>query len=334
MAGITLGRAIDIFSREIGAIGSDFSRDRMIDDITAAIEYMLLNGGGNILREWVVPVSRDGRTTLPRDLATPVKYKYSIHPNSGRGDFATAFYPYNNNSIPKCCDYFDWSPSTFYVNPHKVTTSFQPPRGGGRLVATTRSDDDVGKKIMVSGKSNGMEIAPLHNGFKTAGELLTIYHEDDSDKKYSAYSFDEITHITKDLTCDYVMLSGISNSNNEPFFLSHYHPDEQTPQYTEIRAMNCPSCDSGSSPLLHILGKVEPTTRYLRDEDLLPISSESMLQFLALRAMYLAGGNFNERLAIEGDIAKLIRAAISYQQPPKKSMSVNFAGSGSNFYSM
>lgn len=333
MSGITLGKALEYFSSELGC-GDGFDRDQLINIVVEAIEFLLLNGGGGILREWKVVV-RNGRFTFPRDLETPVKYKFSRLPNAGFGSFHSPYVSYSSNGIQSCCDFYDWN-HTFAVSANKVATTYHPPQCGLRLLATTREDLDVGKKLMAGGKLRGMDVAPMHNGYKTSGELLTIYKEDDNEKKYGAYKFDDITHVIKDLTCAYVMLSGLDD-NGEFYFLSYYHPDETVPQYTEGELFACPSQYSGMFNGLdfrtcdfhmHILGRINPSTRYIRDEDVLPIPSFQMLKLLAKRARYDESGDFNEVGIMEQRIRVLIKTTVAYQQAPIRQLSVNIAGSG------
>lgn len=334
MAGIILAKAIDYFAEELGCVANDSDgRDYLIDKITEAIEYLLLNGGGDILKEWVVPV-RNGKFTFPRDLETPVKYKLSRIPNLGYGTFSSAYLSYSSNGLQDCCDYYDWDPK-FAIHANKVATAYQPPSCGSRILATTTDDRDVGKNIMVKGKQRRMDVAPTHNGFKTAGELLTIYKEDDNEKKYSAWALTEITEVVKDLTCSYVMLSGLDADDNQYFF-SHYHPDETVPRYTQGEMFACPgpfaSLFSGANFLgcdflIHILGRVNPNTRYIRDEDVLPIDSHILLRLLARRTRYDDSGDFNEVANIEQRIAILIKKQVSYNQASLRQLSFNMEGS-------
>ncbi len=76
--GITLHEAISEFSRELGCSG-EFDRDYLLRQVRCAMEHLLVNGGGDILREWHIGV-RSGRFTFPRDLETPIKYKFSKLP--------------------------------------------------------------------------------------------------------------------------------------------------------------------------------------------------------------------------------------------------------------
>lgn len=334
--GITLVKAIECFSRELGC-GDDNDRENLIDEITQAIEYLMLNGGGDILREWKLVV-KNGRFTFPKDLETPVKYKFSRLPNAGFGSFHSPYVSYSSTGIKTCCGYYDWE-HQFAVSANKVATAFPPPKCGVRVFATTRDERDVGKKIEVGGKLRGLQVAPWHNNIKTSGEVLPIYLEDDKNKKYGAWKFDEITHVIKDLTCSYVMLSGLDDNNNF-FFLSHYHPDEEIPQYTEGELFACPAhsvhlfSDVGSIRdcdfFIHILGRVNPTTRYIRDNDILPIYSMQMLKLLAKRARYDDTGDFNEVAIMEQRIRTLIRKTVAYQQAPIRQLSVNLAASGAS----
>lgn len=329
-AGITLASAIREFSAELGC-GSDKDREDIIRFITKAIEYLLLNGGGDILREWKIPV-RNGRFTLPRDVDTPVKYKFAETAAYGFGTFNSPYFSYSSNGIQNCCGYFDWDNYRIALSANRVATQFYPPNHGVRLVATTRDEETVGKKIMVAGKQRGMQVAPKHKGFKTSGELLTIYHEEDPNKKYGAWLFDEITSVVKDETCDYVMLSGIDNTDTF-YHLAHYHPDETVPQYTEGHVFDCP-CNNQCDYLISILGRVNPSIRYIRDEDILPIDSLEMLGYLAKRARYYENSDFNDVNFMEAQIAKLIKKTVAYQQAPARSLSMNPAASGGSIQNM
>lgn len=336
MPGITLGKALTTFASELGC-GEDNDRDALIDTVVQAIEHLMFNGGGDILREWKVIV-RNGRFTFPKDLETPIKYKFSRLPNAGFGSFHSPYLSYSSTGIKNCCGYYDWDNHQFAVSANKVATTYHPPKCGLRMIATTRDTRDVDKQIMVGGKLRNMAVAPWHHNFKTSGELLPIYMEDDPNKKYGAWKFDEITHVIKDLTCSYIMLSGIDD-NNTFYFLSHYHPDEEVPQYTEGELFRCPtpflnlfmngdfrSCDF----LVHILGRTNPSTRYIRDEDIIPIDSTEVLKLLAKRARYDANGDFNEVAILEQRIRVLIKKTVAYQQAPIRQLSVNLAGSGAS----
>lgn len=329
--GITLAKALKTFSSEIGCGGED-SRENLIDRIQEALEFLLFNGGGNILREWKLTV-RKGRFTLPLDLETPIKYKIGRTANEGYGTFNSPYYSYGSQSISSCCGYYEWEQLRAEIKANKVATQFHPPEKGIQVVATTKDCRDVGKKIMVNGKRCKMQILPTHNGYKTAGELLTIYHEEDPDKKYSSYIFDEITSVEKDLTCDYVMLSGIDQCCNTWYFLSHYTPDETVPQYTEAEILGC-GCAGSCDFELCVLGRVQSGIRYIRDEDILPISSVSILRLLAKRARYDDSGDFNELAAIETRIRVEIKKQIAYQQPANRQLSYSLGTTGatlSNF---
>jgi hypothetical protein len=324
MAGITLAKAIQVFGRELGCTDADTQRDYLIDEITDAIEYLMLHGGGDILKEWILPVNL-GKTTLPRDLETPVKYKFGSLPNSGFGTFHSPYLSYSSQGIVTDRGYNEWNPR-LAVSANRVFTQYEPPKCGVRLVATTRNCDDVGKKIMVGGKQRGMEVAPMHFGHKTSGELLTIYHEDDPAKKYGAYVFDQITSVTKDLTDDYVMLSGI-DSQDSWYHLSWYHPDEETPSYREMQFVTFPLCPNAEL-CVHILGRTNPSIRYIRDEDILPINSLQLLKYLAKRAKYEDGGDFNELATMEQRVQALIKKLVAYQQAPNRHLSMSLGASG------
>jgi len=336
MSGITLGKAIAVFQRELGCNSED-DRDAIIDKITEAIEFLMFNGGGDILREWQV-VARNGRFTFPEDLDTPVKFKFSRLPNAGFGSFHSSYVSYSSAGIRNCCGYLDWSDRIFAVSANKVATEYYPPKCGVRIVATTRDPRDVGKHIQVGGKQRGKKLAPWHHNVKTSGEVLPIQLESDTDKKYGAWVFDDITHVVKDLTCSYVMLSGIDEQGNW-FFLSHYHPDEEIPQYTEGEVFACPQpfaslfgngdfkgCDFN----VHILGRTSPSIRYIRNEDILPIQSLQMLSLLAKRARYDDTGDFDQVAIMEQRVKALTRKIYAYQQAPIKQISFNLAGSGAS----
>lgn len=323
--GITLEKARKVFSDELGC---SFDREELLDIIQANIEFLLHNGGGDILREWTVPI-KQGRFTFPRELEVPVKYNFSTDASLGFGTFHSSFYPYSSNSVSRCCGYMDWNELEISIKPNKVATYYNPPPKGGRIVATTRSDVDVGKRIIVQGERCGHPInnpiKSLHNGYKIEGEILTIYKEDDPDKKYSAYVFDTITGVVKDETCDYVMLSVLDDCNNW-YFLSHYTPDETVPRYTEgfLHKCSCDPCDLW----INILGRVSPSIRYTRDEEILPINSHDMLKMLAQRARYNDSGNFKELEAIEVRIARSIRKQVAYQQAAHRHLSFSLGASG------
>lgn len=322
--GITLSQALRVFQGELGCGDEEDSRDSTLEAVRASIEYLLLNGGGDILREWFVVV-HNGRFTFPRDLETPVKYKFGRKADLGFGMVNSAHFPYSSQSISNCCGYGNWDELRIAVKPNKVATQFQPPKQGLRLVATTRDDRDVGKKIMVNGNRCKNPLKPTHYGHKTSGEYLTIYKEDDPKKKYGAWIFDEITGVVKDQTCSYVMLSGIDTLNEEWYFLSHYTPDETIPRYTEGELFACDcSCDFE----LHILGRVSPNINYCRNEDILPLNSFEMLRLLAKRARYDDSGDLNEVNAYEQRIQRLIKKQVAYQQPPGRHPSVALGASG------
>lgn len=321
--GITVARALDVFQSELGSGGS---RDDLIGAVTESLEFLLLNGGGEFLKEWCVPIHEDGRVVLPRDLRTPVKYRFGETPDLGYGVFHSPYQTYSSNGLNPT-GYREWTPK-MVMEANSVATHFKLPYTGARLVATTRDDRDVGKAIMVSGTRGGHKIAPLHNGYKTAGEPLTIYHEEDPDKKYSAYTFDTIESVVKDETCDYVMLSGIDGAHKF-YHVAFYHPDETVPLYKEVRLLHWPKCSVVSyMPVLFILGRVDPSMRYIRDEELLPVASHELLRMLAKRKNYMENGDFKEQAALEQQIINLIRKYVAYQQPPGRSASVSIRGSG------
>lgn len=321
--GITLEKAIRAFSRESGDIED---RDLLIDRIVEGVEFVLLNGGGKILREWRV-VARNGLFTFPRDLETPVKYKYGRLPNLGFGTVQSPYFSYSSAAVDITKDYCDWGKG-IELKANSVCTQYQPPASGVFLCATTKNDEDVGKKIMVSGEYNGMSIAPRHNKHKTAGELLTIYHEDDPSKKYSAFLFQKITSVVKDETVDWVMLSGIEKNTQKFYFLSHYHPDEEVISYRQGELFDN---SHHQDTLITILGRINPSARYLRDEDILPITSQGMLLLLAKRARYDELGDFKEVAAMEQRLKNTIRAQVAYQKAAMSTISVNLKGSGCSY---
>lgn len=179
MAGITLAKAIKAFASELGC-GDHNDRDDLIDSIQEGIEWMLFNGGGDLLREWTV-TARNGVFVLPRDLEVPIKFKYEEDANGGYGTFHSVYFSYGSQSVLNCCDYFDWNTS-LQVSTQKVAIQHRLPLCGAKLIATTKNHRDVGKSLIVGGKQRGFEIAGMHNGFKTSGEFLKIYAEDDPDK--------------------------------------------------------------------------------------------------------------------------------------------------------
>lgn len=326
MAGVTLAKALSVFEKEVGVYQS---RDSLIDDVTAQIEFLLLNGGGEILHEWTLYI-KHGKFTFPYDLEAPVKFRFTNQPGIGVGIFNSPYYSYSSGSIQNCCGYSDWDGNrSTEVLANRTPTQFQPPPCGGYIMATTTNYRDVGKKISVSGNHGDMRIAPMHNGFKTAGEILTIYAQHDPRKKHSAFIFDEITSITKDLTCDYIMLSGITTAG-VPFFLSHYHPDEETPMYQQGCFRDCP-CGPDCDIPVHILGRINPSIRYIRDEEVLPITSYGMLNILAQRCRYDRAGDFEKVAAMEVRLKALIRNQVFYQQKSGRDLSFGLKGSGATY---
>lgn len=321
MAGIILADAIREFGRQIGV---QEGRECLIRDIRTQTEWMLLNGGGEYLREWEL-ILDSGYVTFPYDLETPVKYKFSNRPGMDLGVWESPYYSYSTGALPTCCGFSNWNARTCQVLANRTPTQYQPPKYGGFIMATTTDHRDVGKKIEVGGKFNGFELAPIHNGFKTAGELLTIYHRSDRNKRHSAFLFDKVTSVTKDLTCDYVTLSGITKNTREPFFLSHYHPDEETPMYQQGYISGC---GAGCNMCVRILGRINPSIRYIRDEQILPITSYDMLELLANRCRYGKASDFENVLLMEGRLKAAIRAQIMYQQKSGQDVSIDLAGSG------
>ena len=327
---VTLSKALSVFAKELGC-SVNGSRELLTNIVTRSVEYLLLNGGGDILREWKLPVS-NGRTTLPRDLRTPVKYRISAGccGVNSLGAFSSPYFRYSSNSVTSCCGYNDWDPQ-FSVSPNYVYTQYKLPSYGARLLATTTDERDVGKHLVVSGVSKGFVISPTHNGIKTSGELLPIFHIDDPDKKLSAWEFDDITGVTKDETCNYVMLSAFDTQDNV-FHLSYYTPDEITPQYTEINLQALQTY--GREFTIEILGRVNPSIEYLRDEDIIPIDSFEILNILAKRARYDESGNYTEVANMENRLKRLINQYVSYQAAPNRYMSIKFRGSSGSLTNM
>lgn len=324
MGAITLQKALQVFGRQVGV---QEGRQCLIDDITTQIEWMLLSGGGELLREWYLPVRR-GRYTFPYDLEAPIKYRWSNRSGIGLGVFNSPYYSYSSGSRANCCGFNPWGNARTYVMANRTPTQFQPPKCGGYILATTKNPHDVGKKIEVGGMYNGFPIAALHNGYKTAGEVLTIYHQDDPAKRHSAFIFDEVTSVTKDLTCDYMMLSGIDSKTGNPFFLSHYHPDEETPLYQQGCLDDCPTCDANCDSYLHVLGRINPSIRYIRDQEILPVTSYDMLDLLAKRCRYDKAADFDKVAVQEARLTALIRKQVMYQQETGQDISFDLKGSG------
>lgn len=320
MSAITLEKAIQVFQREVGSIDD---RDTLIDEITEGIEFVLLNGGGEILREWMI-IARNGKFTFPRDLETPVKYKFSKFPTANMGTFVSPFFSYSSNVLQASSDFLDWEPRLSQMA-NRVFTQFDLPSGGVRLVLTSKDERDCGKRVVVSGEHRGKAIAGIHNGIKTAGEVLTIYPEK-GDKNYSTFVFDKITGVVKDKTCDWVMLSGISCVDGQtPYFLSHYHPDDEFPVYRqgEIITPGSSNCER----ILYILGKINPSIRYFRDEEVIPITSVQILKLLAKRLRYEEAGDQKIVAAYEQRIKIAIKRQVAYQQKASRSLSFGLAGS-------
>ena len=325
-AGITLERAIKAFATELGCSGDgeEIDREYFIDKVWAGLEFLLFNGGGKILREWKI-VGKNNIFTLPRDLETPIKYKLSPLPSADYGVFSTPYYSYSSNALKTFNGYRDFD-KNLALHANYTPVQFQPPKCGVRLVATTRNKKDVGRKIMVNGKQRGKELPTVHNGIKTSGELLTIYAEDDPNKKYSAFQFDEITGVVKEELHDWMMLSGI-DGNNIFHFLSHYHPDETVPLYTQAQMFTNPQTLGNTPVLMHVLGRINPSIRYTRDEDILPITAITILEYLAKRAYYDSKGEFNNVAVMEQRIRNAINTQLKYQSPPGSGMSISLTGS-------
>lgn len=326
MAGITLAKAKTLFRRELNCSPDD---EFLLDAVQEAIEFYLLHGGGENLREWKV-LAKEGKFTLPRDVGTPVKFKFARLPNLGSGTFHSPYYSYSSNSVKRYSGFYDWDEQV-EAKARFIPIQFRPPTCGVRVLATTKNEADVGKALIVGGKYRGKEVAGIHNGHKTAGELIRIYHEDDPNKRVGVYPFDEITSVVKDSTLDWVKLSGLGLEDSQLYHLSFYHPDEEVPQYKEVEMYshtyyssyrNC--CDV----CMMVLGRINPNLRYVRDEDVLPISSLSMLQLLAKRARYEETADLNEVAAYESRIKSQIKKEVAYQQEPNRRL--DFALRGTN----
>jgi len=229
--------------------------------------------------------------------------------------------------VQTCSGYNNWD-TDISLRTNKIPVQHQP-SCEVRLVLTTRNDLDVGKKVMVGGKQRGFDITPVHEGHKTSGELLTIYKETDPNKEYSSYTFDEITSIVKEPTCDYVMLSGIAASG-QMYHLSFFHPDDEVVAYTECEVMSCLGWHINSDYELYILGRVNPSIRYIRDEDILPLSSFELLKLLAKRASYDETGNYQEVGIIEQRLKTVIKRQVAYQQASKQGISIGLKASGAS----
>lgn len=318
MESITFEKAKAVFEKEGVCNDGDYTY------ISNAVEYLLTLGGGNIQREWEV-VCRYGRFTLPPDLCTPVKYKLGTVLNSGFGSIHSAYFSYGSNSIQSrvLTSYNDWG-INIELKPYTVATKFRPPACGLRLVLTTRNTSDVGEKVIVSGSHKGFEIISKHNGKTINGELLTIYHEEDPDKKYSAYIFDNITAVAKDKLCDWIMLSGLSTVSGEPYFLSHYHPDETNPVYREAELYlnnNSPLYDRDF--VVSIIGKIKTGFSFTRDEEVLPIDSGVLLTDLAKRAYYHSTNQFDALERMEARIENYIQKYVAYKVPYNEAMTMD-----------
>lgn len=320
-AGITLAQVIQSFSQEVGRSADDPS---LLDDIAEAIEFVLHSGGGEILREWKIPI-HNGTVTLPRDLETPIKYKWGRLANSGFGIFMSPYLSYSSEGVMNFLGYENWD-TKLSTRARRVPIQFKIPRCGVQVVATSRNPKDVGKTIIISGNQNGRQIAPTHFGQKTAGEVLKIYDVDDPKKKYSSYLFHEITGIVKDPTLDYIFLSGKAPGEDVPsYILSCYHPDEEVPSYTQIEmfSTNAYMLQSDCDTWIHILGRINPSLKYTREDDIVPITSHQMLKLLAKRYKYDYSNEFDLVERMEQRILRLIRKQKAYQQPPGRTASRN-----------
>lgn len=315
---ITLAKAYEVFIRESGCNENDIETLR--DRVQSALEFMAYNGGGDILREWTLNI-REGRVTLPRDLATPLKYKFGRRPNGGHGAFYTPYQSYSSSGISNCCDmgsYQDWS-GYIESKANKVYTQHKVPKCGAYLLARTCNEEDVGKTIMVDGMQQGMPITPTKNNYKLSGQILKVYHVDDPEGTRGDYWVDDITGVHLDEGfCDWVTLSAEDRRTGEMHFLSHYHPDEKNPCYKEVEIFGCPPncCDMEVS----ILGRMALNMRPIRHEENLPIRSIEMLEFLAMRAKYKAIPDLNQMIAFENVIRGLIIKEESYVREPMRAL--------------
>lgn len=126
-----------------------------------------------------------------------------------------------------------------------------------------------------------------------------------------------------------MMLSAV-DEHKQFYHLAHYHPDDNIPQFREVKVLGC-RCGWNygvGDYKLHILGRVNPSIRYVRDEDILPITSFEMLKLLAKRARYDESGDFNETGVVEQRLKMLIKKQVAYQQQANRQLSVNLAASG------
>lgn len=318
MESITFEQAKAVFKKEGMCEDGDYSL------ITDAIEYVLTSGGGNIQREWEV-VCRYGRFTLPPDLCTPVKYKLGNILNSGFGSIHSSYFSYGSNSIESrvLSSYNDWG-INIELKPQTVPTKYRLPACGLRLLMTSKNACDIGQNVIISGSRNGFEIISTHFNKTINGEVLTIYHEDDDNKKYSAYVFDNVTAVAKDKSVDWMMLSGISTVSNEPYFLSHYHPDETRPVYREAQLyLGHRSHVYNQDFLVSIIGKIKTGFSFTRDEEILPIDSTVLLADLAKRAYYHSTNQFDSLERIEKRIDAYIQRYIVYKTPYKEAMTMD-----------
>lgn len=320
---ITLEKAIDVFKQEVG---HDGTRSELVDAVAEGIEFVLLNGGGELLREWEIIV-RDGRFTFPRDLETPIKYKFSRFPSTGFGTFVSPFFSYSSNALQIPDDYLPWQPH-IEKKINRVFTQYDPPSCGVRLVFTTKDNKDIGKKVIVNGSYKGKEIVGIHNGVKTSGEVLTVYSEQ-CEKKYSSFVFDRITGVVRDETCSWTMLSGLDCRDSKTFyFLSHYHPNDITPSYRQGEVVS--PQQSGHEFSIKIIGKVNPSIRYTQDEEILPITSLQILKLLAKRLKSEDAGDLEKVAVMEQRIKNVIRKHLNYQQPPARGFGFGLAGSAAS----
>jgi hypothetical protein len=325
MSAITLAKAKEVFART-----ATVDNSLLLDKISEAIEFLLINGGGDILHEWDIKC-KEGRVTLPTDLGTPIKYKFGRDANLGYGTFNTPYFSYGSNSYRDSDGYFFWD-MNIEQKSNRVFTQFRPPVCGVRILATVKklpyydicpNTNQIHRpQIQVNGKYRGFDIATQHFGNPTAGEVLNIYEESDNKKKYSSFYFDEITGIFKDYTFDqWVTLSGI-DKEGKVYFLSHYHPDDTNPSYKEIEIFSSTGAECCEFTL-HVVGRINPNIKYTRDEQVLPIWSLTLLNLLAKRCNYLESGEFKLLSTVEDLIKVHISKSNPYKESPKRNMSFN-----------
>ena len=163
-----------------------------------------------------------------------------------QGSFKNAFYTYTTKATDQCCrKYHDWAKDIVVLS-EKSPLQQPMPLCGGYLAFTSRDkrllQEPAG--VIAQGVQNNIEIRSTHMGEKIAGEYLRIYHEDDPEKRHSAYKFDEVKHILKDDTLDYVTMWAV-DEKGDYHFLANYLPDDECPQYTKCLFMNNCCSDHG-----------------------------------------------------------------------------------------